>query len=279
MYAQRDAIVRLLRDDDLRTVELVKEQLTGEGSRATEDLLDLLTVEDAVVRWQARQMLNQIDIREARMALTALCREFPAQGETPMLEKAAFLLARALLPGLDLPEAQQELDRWGRMLAKRLRKAKSTEDRVLTLSHFIGQELGFHGDGEEDYALANALLPKVIESRMGNAVALGIIYLLLGNRAGLEVEGVVLPGSFLVRHESVLIDPYERGRILTSADCAALLTRQNLPIDPDFFHATSARTIFRGILTGLYTHFLRDDKAVAALLEGWMHDLDQPSVV
>jgi len=279
MYAQRDAIIRLLRDDDLHTVELVKEQLTGEGSRATEDLLDLLTVDDPVVRWQARQMLNRIDIREARMHLRALCRDFPAEDETAALEEAAFLLARALLPGLDREEARHELDQWGRMLAKRLVKAKSPSDRALALSHFVGQELGFHGDSDEDYTVANALLPKVIESRMGNPTALGLLYLLLGARAGLEIEGVSLPGYFLVRHDSILMDPYERGRILGSADCAALLTRQNLPIDPDFLRPVAPRTVFRGILTGLYAHFLREDRAVATLLEGWMHDLDQPSVV
>jgi hypothetical protein len=84
MFKQREAIIRLLRDDDTATVELVKNQLCENGRESVADLLDLLSVDDARVTHHVRAVLGQIDAREASSELTTLCQNFPATaGWTP----------------------------------------------------------------------------------------------------------------------------------------------------------------------------------------------------
>ncbi|MFZ4683542.1 MAG: hypothetical protein ACOYMS_13625, partial [Terrimicrobiaceae bacterium] len=60
MFAQRDAIVRLLRDDDPETVRMVKEQLALGGEDYIPDLRDLVDLDDEQVSRHARDVMAEI---------------------------------------------------------------------------------------------------------------------------------------------------------------------------------------------------------------------------
>ncbi len=274
MFAQRDAILSLLRDDDAHTVELVKEQLASHGREAVPGLLDLLSGGDGCVARHVEEILHAIDAREAREELTELCRDFPNQGGLDALEYAAFLLARVLAPGADVENARRQLDRWGEALAKRLPQATTADERVRLVGDFFGCELDFRGGGHDACPVRGSLLPEVLKSRRGMPITLALVYLFTGARAGIDIEGIGFPGRFLVRVEEVLLDPFARGKVLTPADCADLLLRQNLKADPSFFRPAPMRAIFRRMLANLLHPCRIEDAKVADALEEWIEELD-----
>lgn len=273
MFAQREAILRLLRDDDAPTVALVKDQLILRGVAARDGLNDLLSVGDPVITRHVEGMLGQIDADEARQELAELCRDFPDHGGLDALEYATFLLARCLEPGIDTQSACRQLDAWGVMLAKRIADELPEEEKVRRMGDFFGRELDLHGDTEHYYKVGNSLLPKVIATRRGIPLSLSLIYLFTGARAGLPIEGVSFPGHFLVRLGSTLLDPFERGRFLSNCDAAAILARQKLPVVSAYFQTACERMIFYRMLANLLYLYRCEDPKVADLLEGWMHDL------
>jgi regulator of sirC expression with transglutaminase-like and TPR domain len=57
-----------------------------------------------------------------------------------------------------------------------------------------------------------------MEFRNGLPITLALIYMLVGQRLNLTVEGIAAPGHFLARLEGVLFDPYHGGRILSNAE-------------------------------------------------------------
>ncbi len=275
MFAQRNAIIRLLRDDDAHTVELVKAQLASHGREAVPSLLDLLSADEGSVARHVNDILHAIDAKEAREELTGLCRDFPDRGELDALEYATFLLARVIAPGAEVESARQQLDVWGETLARRLPLAMTTDERVKLLGDFFGGELGFRGNADNYYQVCNSLLPEVVKSRLGIPISLALVYLFTAARAGLSIEGVSFPGHFLVRVENALLDPFACGKVVTPADCADILMRQNLKADPAFFRPASARVIFRRMLANLLYLFQSEDREVAAMLEDWIGDLER----
>ena len=62
---QKDAIVRLLRDNDPATVHLLKEQLIETGSESVAALRDLLALDDAAVTEHVREVLAKIECDDA----------------------------------------------------------------------------------------------------------------------------------------------------------------------------------------------------------------------
>lgn len=273
MFEQQEAIVRLLRDDDLTTVSLVKQQLVEKGVEAIPNLEDMLALDDQTVTRHVREVLGEIDAREATDEFDLLCPLFPENGD---LESANWLLARLFLPGVNFKIYSRLLDQWGDRIADMVAGAKSATEQVGILADYLGNRLGFHGDPNDYYKVDNSLLPRVIETRCGIPISLALVYIIIGKRAGLQIEGVNFPGHFLARCKGVIFDPFERGRILTMGDCERVLELQNLTLESSHLEVASSRVMLRRILANLlYVFQNNEDEANAALMAGWIHSLDR----
>src|SRR5919199_6041930 len=144
------------------------------------------------------------------------------------LAHAALLVAAEEQPEVDVEHYRARLFELG--LAARAYVAARTWSPVEALNEFVLRELGFVGNQASYYDPRNSLLPYVIEERRGIPITLSVVYMELGRRAGLEVEGVGLPGHFVVRvradsargAESRLVDPFNR-RAISDEDCQELL--------------------------------------------------------
>lgn len=272
MFEQKDAIVRLLRDDDPFTVSLVKQQLAEKGAMAIPSLEDLLTVDDEAVTRHVRDVLGQIDAHTAIAELTRLTPRFPEHGD---IESACWLLARALLPGVDVCTYSTQLDEWAASIGN-LRSVHGAERRVQILARFLGNDLGFRGNTSDYYNPDNSLLPRVMDGRLGIPISLTLLYMLIGNRCRVLVEGINFPGHFLARHDGVLFDPFQRGRVIGISECRQILSRQKLELQPSHLEAASSLAMLRRILANLLYVYQNDgDAEQAARITGWIHALER----
>ena len=265
---QRRAVLQLLGDDDPVTVALVKEQLLVRGEGELDGLRDLLACADSArVARQLRDIICTIEERKAGDAFGERCAMFGEHGD---IESAAWALARAFLPGQDFFEQQELLDEWGREALKRLSAAGTRRlSRVVALAHYLGRELRLRGNENEYYRYPNSLLPSVIESRLGIPISLALIYILVGRRAGIAIEGVGLPGHFLVRHGDVIFDPFHGGRRVSVEECVALLAQQNLVLTQLHLEPATPRQMLGRMLTNLRYIATNADPALAEKIAGW----------
>ena len=129
------------------------------------------------------------------------------------LAPAALLIAEAEYPGLDVAHYVSMLDAMAD--TTRLHSDDSPEGLFRSLNRHLFGELGFRGNEEDYYDPRNSFLNEVIDRRVGIPITLSLVYMEVGRRAGLEVEGIAFPGHFLVRlragGETLLLDPYHRG--------------------------------------------------------------------
>jgi len=267
MHPQKDALVRLLADDDEQTVQLVKRQLAQEGAAGMEDLRDLAGCDNPLAALHAREVLHDIVQHEALERFGQLC---PVFGDASDLEEANWLLSAALLRGLEAAPYRQRLDAWGAELRRRLRRAPGDRRRVEIMTEFLAAELVFAGNSEDYYNEGNSLLPCVLDSRKGIPISLAVVYMLVGQRAGVLVEGVNLPGHFLARHGSILFDPFHQGRMLARRDCEEILRRQNQQLEEWHLATAGARQILTRILANLLYVYHRQGKSILYdRVKGW----------
>jgi regulator of sirC expression with transglutaminase-like and TPR domain len=157
-------------------------------------------------------------------------------GET--LAAAALAIARVEYPALDPAPYLLRLERMGEAAAGRLQRqdGAGTAARVATLNAYLYEELGFSGNREHYDDPRNSFLNEVLDRRLGIPISLAAVYLEIGRRAGLHLEGVNFPGHFLVRvraeatmgePDQAIIDPFHAGAQLSEVDCRHLL-RQRL---------------------------------------------------
>jgi len=138
------------------------------------------------------------------------------------LAEAALLIAAPEYPGLDIPDCLARLADMALTLKRRLRGDISPTDTLISLNHYVFDELGFRGNSEDYYDPRNSFLNEVLGRRVGIPITLALVHVEIGRRVGLALHGVSFPGNFLVkctlRDGAVVLDPYARGASLGMED-------------------------------------------------------------
>lgn len=175
------------------------------------------------------------------------------------LDEAALLIAAQADPSVDVAGQLQRLDD----LATRVTTADT--DGVCGL---LFDTLGMRGDEQTYDDPRNSYLPQVLDRRLGIPITLSVLLIEIGRRRGVPLEGVGMPGHFLVRDPArpdVLIDAFSGGRRLDHAQCADLLANlagQPVELRDDMLATTGPRAILARMLANLDNSFRRrDDRA------------------
>jgi serine protease Do len=144
------------------------------------------------------------------------------------LLRAALQLALLDDEELELEIYEEQVDRMAAEIEQRLPKDADEAAKLAALDKYLFEDNGFHGSRTEYYHKANSHLHRVIDDREGLPITLSLLYIELGRRLNLSIEGVGLPGHFVVRHvpaegEPQLIDVFERGQKLSREDAAKIV--------------------------------------------------------
>jgi regulator of sirC expression with transglutaminase-like and TPR domain len=138
------------------------------------------------------------------------------------LARACLMIAEDAYPALDVDGYLGEIERLAVRLRGRLPSGEGVEGRVLALNRFLFDELGYSGNADHYYDPRNSYLNEVLDRRTGIPITLSILYLELGWRVGLALEGVSFPGHFLVRLRlrgaMLVLDPFSGGETQSEAD-------------------------------------------------------------
>lgn len=136
--------------------------------------------------------------------------------------EAALLVASEEYGELDIPAYLALLDEMGGRLKRRLRPDISQADTIVALNRYLFDELGFSGNAAEYYDPRNSFLNEVLDRKRGIPLTLAIVYIEIGRRIGLPVQGISFPAHFLVkcklREGTVVLDPYAKGSSLSFSD-------------------------------------------------------------
>lgn len=163
------------------------------------------------------------------MALEAFA-EMVAREDTRIeLARACLLIAEDVYPGLDIEGYVADIDRLAAGLRARLPEDSSAEKRVVALNGLLFDELGYTGNTRDYYDPRNSYLNEVMERRTGIPITLSILYLEIGRRIGLPLDGVSFPGHFLVRLKLrggvLMLDPFVGGEPQSEDDLRERLER------------------------------------------------------
>jgi serine protease Do len=169
---------------------------------------------------QAKELRRLAAAVHERNVLAELTRVLHGKEEDIDLLHAALLIARLDNEDVDVDGYRQEIERMAKRIADRLPKKADDKARLAALGKYLFEERGFHGSRADYYNRSNSYLSEVIDDREGIPITLSVLYIELGRRLGVRLEGVGLPGHFVVRHvaakgEGQLIDVYEGGQPLS----------------------------------------------------------------
>ena len=208
---------------------------------------------------------------EERRTIAELVRVAVREDGEIDLFRAALLVARLDDPALDVEASVRQLERLARTIDATLPAGVDEAARRAALDRTLFAELGFHGSRGDYYNRANSYVSEVLDDREGIPITLAVVYMELARRLGLRMDGVGLPGHFLVQYSPavgppVWIDTFDGGKEL-SRDGVARLLRDvaDLDLTDEHLAVVGPRAILVRMLGNLVGIASREERPEALL--------------
>jgi regulator of sirC expression with transglutaminase-like and TPR domain len=219
-------LIKLLDDESSTVRHTVLKQLTSFGPSLEEQLAHL----DITLTAEQLDVIQPVlDNLRGQRLVRGWPNWFILPEDKKKLEAAMGLIAEFQLGRNYHITLKELLDQLTLEYSTRHRKPEAQ-----ALARFLFEFSGLSGAPQQDYYNPlNSNLVSVIERRWGLPISLACIYILVGHRLGLQIEGCNFPGHFLaialLGKNKVIVDCYNGGRLLHEDD----LKRINATISLD----------------------------------------------
>ena len=227
------ALIQLLDDPSPTVQEALAQEFQRLGRTGIAILQKVKRDSEAESRSHAEQLLRGLIERDPSQMLTDFIRSLRYDLETGLL-----LINRVIFPDLRIQAVRDNLED----LTRRCREIgvvpMSPREQCKLMNRVLFHESGFRGNLEDYEDPLNSCLEAVLRRRKGLPVTLSALYILVGQRLGIELEPIGLPGHFMVGcfqdKQPFYIDPFERGRFRDVEELRSLLESQH--VSPEFYH-------------------------------------------
>lgn len=212
----RDALLSLLDDTSTPVRKALLARLASHGPAALQFLQEIARGPNRVLAWHARWFLDELKFADPVAEFRGFIRSLNYE-----LETGALLLARTVSPQLDVGTACETLDQLAARCRELIVEPSTAREKCRVLNRVLFHEYGFHGNVEHYTDPLNSFLDQVLARRTGIPISLSIVYVLVAQRLGMELDPVGLPGHFVVGcfldDAPFFIDAFDGG-VFRSAD-------------------------------------------------------------
>jgi hemimethylated DNA binding protein len=158
-------------------------------------------------------------------------------------------------------------------------KTKYKKSGPVRLAKFLFKEKKLRGDEDDYYNPQNSNLVYVLTEKKGIPISLCAVYMLVGMRLGIKVEGCHFPGHFLARIEldgrKVFVDCFSGGQIIDQKDLLNMRGDVFEGMENVLSEVADAQTVVRRFLANLIRSYqIQEDKDGSELMIKLFRDMD-----
>jgi regulator of sirC expression with transglutaminase-like and TPR domain len=270
----REAVLALLDDPSPTVRKALLAHFAAQGEVARVFLENLANGGSRLLATHARGFLDELKFTDPISEFRDFIRSLSYE-----LETGALLLARTVFRDLDVGLSCQRLDDLAARCRELIAEPLSVREKCRVINRVLFHENGFRGNLEHYTDPLNSFLPIVLERRKGIPLSLSIVYLLVAQRLGIDLEPVALPGHFMVgcyqEAAPLFIDPFEQGTFRSPEEVFAHIKAG--PIAPklsDLAPATVREVLCRSCRNLVHHYTAAGDTDHARLFAGFVEEFE-----
>jgi regulator of sirC expression with transglutaminase-like and TPR domain len=273
--AGREAALRSLLDDSSAPVrQALLAYFNGLGASAAPFLRDIANGPNRSLARHAAWFLNELNFSDPVSEFRGFIRSLNYE-----LETGSLLLARTVSPLLDISECCTSLDRIAGRCGELIVEPSTCREKCRIINRVMFHEWGFRGNVEHYTDPLNSLIDRVLARRKGIPISLGIVYLLVAGRLGIELSPVNLPGHFVVgcygESEPFFVDPFENGLFRDGEEIFDLLRFHRIMPQASDLSPTPVREVLSRSCRNLANHYTAaGDLGRARLFASFVEEFD-----
>ena len=245
------SLIRLLDDRDPFVTDRVGNRLVELGTEAVPFLEMATRSENLTLKSRALGILGRIAPQQLADDFRNLCRT----EDDIDLEKGILLLMQFGHPSADPDRVHRQLDQLSEGLAPKINPDETPSQILEHLTDYLFLEQGFHGNQDNYIDPDNSYFDTVLKNKTGLPIALSALCILIGQRLKIPIIGIGLPYHFIAQYnsagDSILFDPFHKGRILTPEKCAEMVRGFGIQFEDHYLNPVTHREILTRMIQNL----------------------------
>jgi len=274
-FGSREAVLALLDDPSPAVRKALLAHFAAEGEPARLFLENLANNGGRLLATHAKSYLEELKFTDPVSDFREFIRSLNYE-----LETGALLLTRTVFPDLDIGLSCQRLDDLAARCRELSAEPLSVREKCRIINRVLFHENGFRGNAEHYTDPLNSFLPIVLERRKGIPLSLSMVYLLVAQRLGIDLQPVALPGHFMVgcylEDAPLFIDPFEQGVFRSPEEVFAFLKAGAHHPKVSDLAPTTVREVLCRCCRNLVNHYTTaGDADRARLFAGFVEEFEQ----
>jgi regulator of sirC expression with transglutaminase-like and TPR domain len=252
--AEKEALLGLLDDPSPTVRRALLARFSTHGAAAATFLQEIAHGSNRVLARHAAWFIDELKLTDPVSEFRSFIRSLNYE-----LETGALLLARTVTPLLDINECRAGFDEMAARCRELISEPSTNREKCRVMNRVLFHEWGFRGNVEQYTDPMNSFIDKVLVRRKGIPLSLSVLYLLVGERLGMPLEAVGLPGHFLVGcyadETPFFIDPFDQGLFRDADEVFALLRSNHISPKPSDLAPTTVREVLCCSCRNLANHY------------------------
>jgi len=254
------ALFQLLDDPSNEVYHYVAKNILQQGEEIIPELEKVW--ETSFNEFLQERIENLIQEIQFKATLSQL-KEWKDSGATDIFE-GAFLIARYQYPELKVDTVKKTFNKIKRDAWLELNNNLTALEKTRILNHILYDMYGFSGNSTNVHAPQNAFINHVLDTKKGNPITLGILYMALASQLDMPVYGINLPKHFILGYVDPLyqsltnekeilfyINPFNKGAVLGKRDIDYFLKQQKIKPDKSYYYPCSNIEIIQKLVLNL----------------------------
>jgi len=271
---EKAALLDLLDDPSPTVRRALLERFRALGPAARDLLTSTAQGSNRALAWFARDYLEDLNFTDPVADFSDFIASLNYE-----LETGALLLARTVRPDLDVGECCAELDNIAARCRELIVEPATAREKCRVLNRVLYHEWQFRGNFENYTDPDNSFLDQVLARRQGIPISLCVLYLLVGQRLGLDLEPIGLPGHFMVGcfadEVPFFIDAFDGGVFRSPEEVFLFLRAHDLAPKLSDLAPTPVREVLCRSCRNLAHHYeARDERERAQLFARYVVEFE-----
>lgn len=251
------ALISLLDDPDESIYDVVKHKLISFGDDVIPHLENEWEVSfDHLLQERIEDIIHFLQFESVKKELTTW-----QQSEDHDLIDAAALIAKYQYPDLDIQHIRNTVTEIKKDIWLELNENLTIFEKVKILNKFIFEVHGFYGNTKNINSPQNSYINNVLETKKGNPITLGLIYISICQQLDIPIYGVDVPGHFILAYaedsKAVMfyLNVFSKGKIFGPEEIDTFLEQLKKEPKEEYYTPCSSLGVIRRLVQHLiYTY-------------------------
>ena len=211
---------------------------------------------DHLLQERIEEIIHHLQFDTVKRNLT----NWKSSGDLGLIE-GAIIIAKYQYPDLDEDKVIEYIDQISQDVWLELNDNLTALEQVKVLNKIIFDVHGFQGNKKNINSPKNSYINNVIETKKGNPITLGIIYLSVCQKLNIPIYGVNIPAHFILGYAQnktdilFYLNIFNRGTVFGRPDIDSFLAQLKAKPEKEYYIPCDNLTIIKRIIQHLiYTY-------------------------